>query len=123
MYFVAAAPGRLDGVEGVEDGVDEAEVDGLVCLGYPFHPVGKPERLRTEHLKDITTPTLIVQGTRDPFGKSEEVATYELAKRIRLHWLEDGDHSLKPRKSSGRTEEQNWQEGVDAIADFLGEFI
>ena len=90
---------------------------------YWFHPVGKPERLRTEHLKNIATPTLIVQGTRDPFGKPEEVATYELEKRIRLHWLEDGDHSLKPRKSSGRTEEQNWQEGVDAIADFLGEVI
>ena len=52
---------------------DEAGIAGLVCLGYPFHPVGKPERLRVEHLQTIKTPTLIVQGTRDSFGNREEV--------------------------------------------------
>lgn len=98
---------------------DEAAVDAAVCLGYPFHPVGKPDRLRTEHLEKIKTPTLIVQGTRDTFGKPDEVATYKLGKQVSVHWLEDGDHSFKPRKSSGRTEQQNWQEGVDAIAQFL----
>jgi uncharacterized protein len=97
---------------------DEAAVAGLVCLGYPFHPTGKPEQLRTEHLKAIKTPTLIIQGERDPFGTREEVAGYNLSKNIRIHWLRDGDHSFKPRKSSGRTEEQNWAEGVDAIAAF-----
>lgn len=98
---------------------DETEVSGLVCLGYPFHPVGKPEKLRTEHLAAIKTPTLIVQGTRDTFGKPKEVETYKLAKKIKLHWLEDGDHSFKPRKSSGRTQEQNWSEGVEAIHKFV----
>lgn len=102
---------------------DEAEVSGLVCLGYPFHPVGKPDRLRTAHLEKIETPTLIVQGTRDPFGKPEEVAGYQLANSVQVKWLEDGDHSFKPRKSSGRTEEQNWKEGVDAVANFIGQSI
>jgi predicted alpha/beta-hydrolase family hydrolase len=97
---------------------DEAGVAGLVCLGYPFHPTGKPEQLRVEHLKTIKTPTLIVQGERDPFGTREEVASYKLSKNVRVHWLRDGDHSLKPRKSSGRTEQQNWSEGVETIAAF-----
>jgi predicted alpha/beta-hydrolase family hydrolase len=97
---------------------DEAGVTGLVCLGYPFHPTGKPEQLRTEHLKTIKTPTLIVQGERDPFGTRDEVAGCKLAKTVRVHWLPDGDHSFKPRKSSGRTEEQNWADGLEAIARF-----
>jgi predicted alpha/beta-hydrolase family hydrolase len=98
---------------------DEAKVTGLICLGYPFHPTGKPEQLRVEHLKTIKTPTLIVQGERDPFGTRQEVAGYKLSKRIRLHWLSDGDHSFKPRKSSGRTQEQNWSDGVGAIVEFV----
>lgn len=74
-------------------------IAGLLCLGYPFHPVGKPDQLRTAHLAEMKTPALIAQGTRDPFGTREEVATYTLSKRIELLWLEDGDHDLKPRKS------------------------
>jgi predicted alpha/beta-hydrolase family hydrolase len=74
-------------------------IAGLLCLGYPFHPVGKPEQLRTAHLAEMKTPALIAQGTRDPFGTRDEVATYTLSKRIELLWLEDGDHDLKPRKS------------------------
>lgn len=98
---------------------DEAGVRGLVCLGYPFHPVGKPERLRTAHLANLRTPTLIVQGTRDAFGTPEEVAGYELSPAIRIAWLEDGDHSWKPRASSGRTEKQSLAEGVEAVAGFV----
>ncbi|MFC3072629.1 alpha/beta family hydrolase [Shinella pollutisoli] len=74
-------------------------VDGLLCLGYPFHPPEKPAQLRTAHLLRIETPTLICQGTRDPFGTRTEVEGYGLPARIRLLWLEDGDHDLKPRKS------------------------
>ena len=99
---------------------DEAGVAGLVCLGYPFHPTGKPDRLRIEHLKTIVTKTLICQGTRDAFGDQAEVADYRLSSAVRIHWLEDGDHSFKPRKSSGRTEEQNWREAIGEIAKFLG---
>src|SRR5690349_19117937 len=54
-------------------------IAGLLCLGYPFHPVGKPDQLRTAHLAELQTPTLIVQGTRDPFGTREETARYKLS--------------------------------------------
>jgi predicted alpha/beta-hydrolase family hydrolase len=100
---------------------DEAGVAGLICLGYPFHPVGKPNQLRVEHLRTIKTPTSIVQGERDPFGNREEVRGYELSSFIRLRWMKDGDHSFKPRKSSGRTEQQNWQAALDEIENFLAE--
>src|SRR5437868_4880290 len=76
---------------------DEARVKGLVCLGYPFHPPGKLERTRTKHLEAMKTPALILQGTRDTFGRPEEVANYKLSRKIRLEWIEDGDHSFKPR--------------------------
>jgi predicted alpha/beta-hydrolase family hydrolase len=78
---------------------DERHAAGLLCLGYPFHPVGKPTQLRTAHLAGLKTPTLIVQGTRDPFGTRQEVATYKLSKAIEILWLEDGDHDLRPRKA------------------------
>ncbi|QRM55239.1 alpha/beta family hydrolase [Sinorhizobium sp. BG8] len=74
------------------------KIRGLLCLGYPFHPPGKPESLRTAHLENLETPALIVQGTRDEFGTRDEVASYSLSQKIRLLWLEDGDHDLKPRK-------------------------
>ncbi len=93
---------------------------GLVCLGYPFHPPGRPEKLRMMHRADLKTPTLIVQGTRDPFGKPEEVEGYELSDAIEVVWLEDGDHSFKPRKASGRTLEQNVAEAITAITEFVG---
>src|SRR6202043_3583518 len=91
---------------------DEARVDGLVCLANQFHPVGKPEQLRVEHLRTIKTPTLILQGERDPFGDRKEVANYELSAAVRVHWIGDGDHSFKPRKTSGRTEVQNWEAAI-----------
>ena len=78
---------------------DEQHAAGLLCLGYPFHPVGKPTQLRTAHLAELKTPALVVQGTRDPFGTKEEVATYKLSKTIKILWLEDGDHDLRPRKA------------------------
>ena len=100
---------------------DEAGVAGVVCLGYPFHPPGKPDRLRTAHLKAIGTPVLILQGERDPFGQREEVAGYALSGQVRVHWLTDGDHGLKPRKASGRTEAENLAEAVRAAARFVFE--
>jgi uncharacterized protein len=98
---------------------DRAGVRGLVCLGYPFHPPGKPERLRTKHLEELTTPALIVQGTRDIFGGREDVAGYRLSEAIRIAWIEDGDHSFKPRTSSGRTESQNLAEAISLVREFV----
>ena len=97
---------------------DEAEVAGLICLGYPFHPPGKPDRLRTEHLQSLKTPTLIVQGERDPFGRKDEISGYGLSPTIRVEYAPDGDHDLKPRKASGRTMEQNWEEAIGAVVSF-----
>lgn len=98
---------------------DEAGVRGLVCLGYPFHPPGKPQQLRTRHLKLLKTPALILQGERDPFGGPQEVAGYDLSASIRILWITDGDHSFKPRKQSGRTETQNLEEVVSQISAFI----
>lgn len=98
---------------------DAERVAGLVCLGYPFHPTGQPERLRTAHLQTIETPTLIVQGTRDPFGNKQEVAGYELSSAVEILWLTDGDHDLVPRKASGTTREANWREALAGIERFL----
>ena len=78
---------------------DAGRIAGLVCLGYPFHPPGRPQQLRTAHLINLKTPTLICQGTRDEFGDRYEVGEFGLSDAIEVLWLEDGDHDLKPRKS------------------------
>jgi uncharacterized protein len=98
---------------------EEAGVAGLVCLGYPFHPTGKPDRLRVEHLRSLQTLTLILQGTRDPFGSREEVEVYHLSLVTTVHWLEDGNHDFTPRKASGRTQQQNWAEAIATVVDFV----
>jgi predicted alpha/beta-hydrolase family hydrolase len=67
----------------------------------------------------MRTPTLILQGTRDPFGSREEAAGYELSPAVRVRWVEDGDHDLEPRQSSGRTRRQNWEEAVGEVAAFV----
>ncbi len=97
----------------------EGRIDGLVCLGYPFHPPEKPDAVRTAHLEHLATRTLICQGTRDQFGARDEVAEYALSPAITVHWLEDGDHDLRPRTAvSGRTFKQNLAETADAVAAF-----
>ena len=90
-----------------------------VCLGYPFHPLGKPAQLRTQHLIDLTAPCLIVQGERDAMGRQDEVEGYPLSSTVTLQWIPDGDHSLSPRKRSGRTEEQNLGLAVQHVHAFL----
>jgi len=98
---------------------DEVGARGLVCLGYPFHPPGQPQKLRTAHLAGLRTPALIVQGTRDTLGSREDVAGYQLSPQIRIVWLEDGDHSFKPRAASGRTERGHREEAVAVVARFV----
>jgi uncharacterized protein len=99
---------------------DEAGIKGLVCLGYPFHPHGRPDKLRIDHLQKLKTPSLFLQGDRDNFGNKDEIGGYIVSHNISLHWLEDGDHSFKPRKKSGRTEQQNLNEALDAFICFIG---
>ena len=94
---------------------DAGMIRGLVCLGYPFHPPGKPEQLRTAHLTGIRTPTLVCQGTRDPFGTRAEVPGYGLSDAITVAWF-DGDHGMTPLKSAGIA--QPLAAVADAIAGF-----
>lgn len=96
-----------------------SEIEAIVTLGYPFHPPGKPDRLRVDHFPSISIPTLMVQGTRDPFGRAEEVVEYTLPPKAELHWIDDGDHDLKPRKSTGRTQDDALEETAASIASFL----
>lgn len=91
---------------------------GLVCLGYPFHPPGKPEKTRTEHLKDIQTPTLIIQGERDTLGNRDEISRYRLSAAIRFAWMPDGDHGFKPRKASGHSEKENLNAALETLVRF-----
>ena len=98
---------------------DELGVRGAIALGYPFHPPKEPEKLRVAHLETLRTPTLIVQGTRDPFGLPSEIATYPLSPAISVHYLEDGDHSFEPRKKSGRTEAQNLEQAARVVSEFM----
>lgn len=87
-----------------QDLYDAGRIKGLLCLGFPFHPPKTPGSRRGENLAGITCPTLICQGTRDPFGTREEVQDDDLSNAVTLHWLEDGDHDLKPRKRvTGKT--------------------
>jgi uncharacterized protein len=99
---------------------DEVRARGLICLGYPFHPPGRPDRLRTKHLAELRTPTLIIQGERDQFGSREDVAGYELSSAIRVEWMPDGDHSFKPRAASGETEKGNLGRSIEFICNFFG---
>ncbi len=98
---------------------DELGADALVCLGYPFYAVGKPEKPRVEHLAGLQTRTLIVQGERDALGNREAVEGYGLSPSIEICWLVAGDHDLKPLKASGFTHEQHLAAAAQRVAGFL----
>ncbi|HML27904.1 MAG TPA: alpha/beta hydrolase [Hyphomicrobium sp.] len=98
---------------------EKKAIAGLVCLGYPFHPPGNPDQLRTEHLKTLPCPALIVQGERDPFGSRAEVETYRLSPKIAFAWMNDGDHDFGPRGRSGFTRKANLAAAADAVAAFV----
>jgi len=97
----------------------EPGVSGLICLGYPFHPVGKADKTRLEPLQTVQVPTLIVQGTRDALGNRDEVRTYDLPATLNWLWLDDGDHDFKPRVKSGFRQQQHWQSAIEGIVDWI----
>jgi len=96
-------------------------LEGLVLLGYPLHPPGKPELLRTAHLGRIREPMLFVQGTRDVFGGPDELRPFVEAApmRARIFPIESGDHSLTPPKKSGTS----LATVVDTVADEVARFV
>lgn len=98
---------------------DELKPCALVCFGYPFYPARKPEKPRTEHLLDLQTPTLVVQGERDALGCQEEVQHYLLAPSIQIEWMALADHDLKPLKRSGRTQDEYVLQAAHCAVDFI----
>lgn len=98
----------------------EMNAAGLLILGYPFHPPARPDRSRGEVLKQIKTPTLLLQGERDTFGSRVELADFPFSSAVSVHWLTDGDHGFKPRKSSGLCEQDNLQQAASRIRQFVG---
>jgi len=95
-------------------------ISGLVAVGYPFHPPGKPESLRVAHLKELACPALIIQGTRDLLGNPELIPGLHLSRTIGFAWMPDGDHDLKPRQKSGFTQAEHIAAAAREIAQFLG---
>ena len=102
---------------------DHPKVLATLALGYPFHPPGKPDKLRTDHLITMTKPCLIIQGERDTFGTKHEVDQYPLSQSINVNWIPDGDHSFKPRKSSGLTLNENMMLAAKLSAEFINDQI
>ena len=95
------------------------KIKGIVCLGYPFHPPGKDENLRVSHLLSLSSPMLICQGERDVFGSKASINNLKLPDIIKLHWLKDGDHSFKPKKSSEVTERDNLESAIKTVVEFI----
>ncbi len=102
---------------------DEHKVAGVICLGYPFHPLEKPEKFRIKHLRNIQTPTLICQGERDQFGTREEVQQQILSKSVKFHWLEKCDHNFRPSRRSNRTLDENLEDVIHACNNFINHLM
>jgi len=96
-------------------------VSGLVLLGYPLHPPGKPAQLRASHLPRVPAPMLFVQGSRDAFGTPEELepVLQGLAPGSRLFVVEGGDHSLSSGRRGGASLDQVLARVADEIAAFM----
>jgi len=95
---------------------------GLVLLGYPLHPPGKPETLRIEHFPRIRVPCLFVSGTRDAFGTPDELQRHaeKIKGVVEWHWIETADHGFKPLKSSGLTVDAALAAAAAEVVRFVG---
>ncbi len=97
---------------------------GLILFSYPLHPPGRPEKLRKDHLPDIGVPVLSIVGTRDSLARMD---LYDRWVRPLPNFttveVDDGDHSFRVRKSSGRTNEQALEEVVDAATRWLSDLL
>jgi uncharacterized protein len=96
-------------------------IAGLVFLGYPLHPPGKPDKRRDAHLPSISAPMLFVQGSNDAFGSAHEIR--ELLPRLNdgteLYEVEGGDHSFKVPARFGRTQSSVFESIYDVVAEFI----
>lgn len=100
-------------------------VRGLVFLGFPLHPPGRPGDSRAEHLAQVRIPMLFLQGDRDDFAdlKLLKPLVKRLGDRATLHHVEGGDHSFHVLKRSGRTDTEVMGELVGRIADWAGRLV
>jgi predicted alpha/beta-hydrolase family hydrolase len=97
------------------------QVKGVIAFGYPFHPP-KKDNWRTEHFVDLKRSVLVLQGERDPFGSSDELA----GKRwllIDIQWLQSGDHDFMPLKKSGLSQQQLIEQAAYLSRSFIDECI
>jgi len=96
---------------------------GLVFLGFPLHPPGRPATSRGDHLDDVLIPMLFLQGSRDEFAALDLLTPVvkRLGNRVTLHLVEGGDHSFKVLKRTGRTETDVMNELADTINAWTGE--
>jgi predicted alpha/beta-hydrolase family hydrolase len=99
--------------------------DGLLFLGYPLHPPGRPDRLRVEHLGDVRVPMLFVTGTRDPLCSLDllEQTVAQLGDRARIARIQDGDHSFRVRRSSRRSTHDAWTEVCNQAHTWIWELM
>lgn len=98
-------------------------VKGIICLGYPFHPPKKTEKLRLAPLQSNNRPVCVLQGVRDSLGAKDEIKTYALNKSVQVQYFEDGDHDLKPRVKSGYTQDQHMKNAAIEIRSFINETL
>lgn len=96
----------------------DSRVAGVVAIGFPFYPPGKPERTRLDDLAASRLPVLVCQGTRDPFGDRDTVEGHSLGPSVTLRWFEAGDHDLKPPARSGITQADHLRGAAEAVAAF-----
>lgn len=97
----------------------EQSYAGVVVLGYPFHALGKPEKVRVDHFQTVESPVLICQGERDSMGNRADVAQYRLPSNVHIDWFTDGDHDLKPRKASGCTHTTHLDNAIERTSRFI----
>lgn len=98
---------------------EDKRVAAIVCLGFPFYQQGKPEKHRLSFLQEINKPCLIIQGTRDAFGKPEWVKQQTLNENIKVHWFEGADHDFNVLKSSNKDQAQVIQELNQIISTWV----
>ena len=93
-------------------------LSGVVCLGYPLHPPGKPQQLRVAHLPSIAVPVLVIQGERDTFGTPDELRPHleAMPAEVHLHVIPRGDHSLTVRSRSAA---ETYLELAEIAASFI----
>ena len=115
--------GRMSSRAAAENGLPS--VRGLIFLGFPLHHPGKPSTSRAEHLYGLDLPMLFLQGTRDPFAQLDLLSPVceKLGSWAALHVVEDGDHSFKVRKRSGRSEADVLDELVETISGWIGRIV